>query len=349
MDAIEYGKKVSKPKNIEKEGYIFIDWYTTKEFTKKFDFNTKITEETHIYAKYEIKTYNIIFQTNSDSIISSKTISYGDLLARPEDPVKSGCYIFDDWYTDNTYNTKFDFDTPIKNNYTLYAKWNNNHQYDEGVITTKATCTTDGIKTFTCKKCDDKKTEIISATGHEYDNGVITTPANCTNDGIKTFACKKCDNKITETIPATGHNYNGITCTLCGNKLLNSIAELNHDYTDDDGLIVKLTSFSHKEIDGYNDYSFSYIITNTSSTIGLEPGIFKIVFTKPNGDFGIQSQSRTNNLPYIDIGEYISKDYTIRLSPEKQFVCLEYVSRTKEPDYLFVYNPRDELLNWIIE
>ena len=74
MDAIEYGKKVSAPKNIEKEGYIFIDWYTTKDFTKKFDFNTKITEETHIYAKYEKKTFTISFQTNSDSLISNKII-----------------------------------------------------------------------------------------------------------------------------------------------------------------------------------------------------------------------------------------------------------------------------------
>ncbi len=308
MYAIEYGKKVSAPKNIEKEGYIFIDWYTTKDFTKKFDFNTKITEETHIYAKYEKKTYTISFQTNSDSLISNKIIPYGNLLDRPEDPVKTGCYIFYDWYTDDTFTTKFDFNTPIKKNYILYAKWNENHQYDEGVI---------------------------------------TTPANCTNDGVKTFACKKCGNKITESIPANGHNYDGITCTSCGNKLIDNLAELNHEYTDEDGLIVNLTSFTHSEIDGYNDYSFSYIITNSSSTIGLVPGIFKIVYIKPNGDFGIQYQSKMNI--FLNAGEYISKDYTIRLSPEKQFVCLEYIPNTKQPDYLFIYTPLEELLNWIIE
>ncbi len=345
MNAIEYGKKVPKPKNIEKEGYTFIDWYTTKEFTKKFDFNTKITEETHIYAKYEIKTYNISFQTNSDSIISDKTLSYGDLLARPEDPVKSGCYIFDDWYTDNTYNTKFDFDTPIKKDYILYAKWNINHQYDEGVITTKVTCVTDGIKTFTCKKCNDKKTEIISATGHEYDNGVITTPANCTNDGIKTFTCKKCDNKRTETIPATGHNYNGITCTLCGNKLLNSIAELNHEYTDDDGLLVTLHSFVHEEINGYNDYSIQYTIQNNIYGSELLAGHFYIIYQLPDGSFEYEYQTGFFN--YLYYGDKDSRYYKWRLTSEKTFICLEYIPHSKKISFDSI--PNNELLNWIIE
>ena len=262
MDAIEYGKKVSAPKNIEKEGYIFIDWYTTKNFTKKFDFNTKITEETHIYAKYEKKTFTISFQTNSDSLISNKIIPYGNLLDRPEDPVKTGCYIFYDWYTDDTFTTKFDFNTPIKKNYILYAKWNENHQYDEGVI---------------------------------------TTPANCTNDGVKTFTCKKCSNKITESIPANGHNYNGITCTSCGNKLINNLAELNHEYTDEDGLIVNLTSFTHVEIDGYNDYSIHYTLTNNIYGSELSPSIFKIIYQLSDGTFKSEFQTGIfNNLYYGD-------------------------------------------------
>lgn len=44
------------------------------------------------------------------------------------------------------------------------------HVYGEAV-TTAATCTADGVKTFTCT-CGDSYTEVIAAPGHAYENGV---------------------------------------------------------------------------------------------------------------------------------------------------------------------------------
>ena len=49
------------------------------------------------------------------------------------------------------------------------------HTYDES-ITTEATCTTAGEKSFTCSKCGDSYTETIAATGHSYVDGSC---ANC--------------------------------------------------------------------------------------------------------------------------------------------------------------------------
>ena len=42
------------------------------------------------------------------------------------------------------------------------------HQWDDGKITTPATCTTAGEKTFTCTVCNRTKTETVSATGHSW-------------------------------------------------------------------------------------------------------------------------------------------------------------------------------------
>lgn len=42
------------------------------------------------------------------------------------------------------------------------------HQWDDGKITTPATCTTAGEKTFTCTDCGRTKTETVSATGHSW-------------------------------------------------------------------------------------------------------------------------------------------------------------------------------------
>lgn len=48
------------------------------------------------------------------------------------------------------------------------------HDWDTGTITTAATCTAAGVKTYTCSLCGDTTTEIIAATGHTYVNGVCT-------------------------------------------------------------------------------------------------------------------------------------------------------------------------------
>ncbi|MBQ7986409.1 MAG: hypothetical protein IJ304_03990, partial [Clostridia bacterium] len=108
------------------------------------------------------------------------------------------------------------------------------HAWDAGVVTTPATCTVDGVKTYTCSDCSHTKTETIPATGHSYGDwqkddannhkkvcscgdvvteahtwnaGVITTDATCTVDGVKTYTCTVCSETKTETIKASGHTY----------------------------------------------------------------------------------------------------------------------------------------------
>ncbi|MBQ6065363.1 MAG: hypothetical protein IJK89_00950, partial [Clostridia bacterium] len=120
------------------------------------------------------------------------------------------------------------------------------HQWDNGKITTTATCTADGVKTFTCSVCKTTKDEAVKATGHkpvtdaavaatcttdgkmegshcsvcgevltaqttvkakghQWDNGKITIPATCTADGVKTFTCSVCKTTKDEAVKATGH------------------------------------------------------------------------------------------------------------------------------------------------
>ena len=49
------------------------------------------------------------------------------------------------------------------------------------MVTKKATCTSDGILTYTCESCNETKTEVIEATGHEYKFG------RCINCGEKQY------------------------------------------------------------------------------------------------------------------------------------------------------------------
>ena len=101
-----------------------------------------------------------------------------------------------------------------------------NHDWDEGVITTEPTCTTKGVKTFTCNNCKTTKTEEVNALGHDYSKDwTIDKKATCTEEGSKSHHCTRCDSKADATvIPKTSHNFdNGVittapTCTKDGVK-----------------------------------------------------------------------------------------------------------------------------------
>ena len=99
------------------------------------------------------------------------------------------------------------------------------HDWDAGEVTTAPTCTTDGVKTYTCTVCEETKTEDIPALGHDYsDTFTIDKEATCTEAGSKSKHCSHCES-VTEvtTIPALGHdlvyidsgNVHTVSCKRC--------------------------------------------------------------------------------------------------------------------------------------
>lgn len=121
------------------------------------------------------------------------------------------------------------------------------HNFNNGKVTTEATCLNAGVKTFTCTRCGETRTESISALGHNFNNGRITSEPTCTNAGVKTFTCSRCGGTRTESVAALGHNYDGgrvtleptcanqgtrtFTCTRCGETRTEAIAATgNHTY-----------------------------------------------------------------------------------------------------------------------
>ena len=97
------------------------------------------------------------------------------------------------------------------------------HAWDNGVITTAPTCENAGVKTFTCTRCNETKTEAISATGHTPVQ-IPEKPATCTEPGHKAGTkCSVCGAILSglEEIPAKGHTVVvdpavGPTCTEPG-------------------------------------------------------------------------------------------------------------------------------------
>ena len=122
------------------------------------------------------------------------------------------------------------------------------HTWDDGQVTTAATCTENGVMTYTCTTCSDTKTETIAATGHAYGEPVwswtdgfeatatftcandathvenvtaevtsaVTTPAACETTGVRTYTAKvtfedkEYTSSKTEVIPAAGHTLTAV-------------------------------------------------------------------------------------------------------------------------------------------
>ena len=82
------------------------------------------------------------------------------------------------------------------------------HTWNDGVVTTPATCTESGVKTYTCTVCGETKTEAIAALGHVWGAYTVTEHAVNGNDGEKTRTCSRCD--TTESAPLLYKFYLGI-------------------------------------------------------------------------------------------------------------------------------------------
>ena len=132
----------------------------------------------------------------------------------------------------------------------LQCNWN------EGVITTPATCGKDGEKVITCKSCGDRYKEVIPATGlHSYDDGVITKPATDEEDGIKLHTCTVCGATYEEVITAIQHNYiatvveptcteKGYTVYTCNGEC--GVENCDKTYIDQNSYVAEL---GHKYVD----------------------------------------------------------------------------------------------------
>ena len=121
---VKSGEKAVLPVAPTLKGYTFAFWYLgeDEQNATAYDFNTPVTENITLTAKWNINKYTVTFNSYGGSKVDPQVVEYGLYAQEPEEPTLKG-FTFAYWYLDDE-NEAYDFDTtPITEDITLTAKW----------------------------------------------------------------------------------------------------------------------------------------------------------------------------------------------------------------------------------
>ena len=167
----------------------------------------------------------------------------------------------------------------------------------------------------------------VTVHAHAY-TATVTTAATCTTPGVRTYACA-CGESYTEEIPATGHSYvrteeNGnyvYTCSACGDSYTEPVKTATYDS------VSRLTSGGRYVLTVYASGGY-YAMTHDGTTIGAQAVTIEngritsdvtesMLWDYSNGCFSFQSGTTTYYL-------YKSGNSSLRISTSGTSVSYWY-------------------------
>lgn len=119
------GNCLNRPNEPTKEGYTFGGWYKDSNLTIEYDFNTPITGDISLYAKWNLvdnEKITVVFM-DGDTNIGSQELDKNSTVTEIAAPIHNG-YEFLGWYESLDDLNPFDFTTQINTSIVLYAKYN---------------------------------------------------------------------------------------------------------------------------------------------------------------------------------------------------------------------------------
>lgn len=163
---VEYNTKINQPEINTPEGKKFEGWFYNGE---KFNFDTTpITNEISLEAKWSDIYFNVTFSSELGKPVNSQSVKYGEKAKEPTLDVIDG-YTLEGWYYKNS---KFSFDTQLKTDIVLVAKWiHDKHVFEKNVCTIcKGTqCGEDVVFFFD----ENTKTLTLKGTGSTFDYEIL--------------------------------------------------------------------------------------------------------------------------------------------------------------------------------
>ena len=129
ISTVEENMKVSQPVAPERNGYTFGGWYKDISCTNPYDFQSEVTGDIRLYAKWTAGTYAVEYSKNTSDDVSvppGQTKKYDNVLILSSQVPERIGYTFKEWNTraDGT-GTSYSAGSELSVNadITLYAQW----------------------------------------------------------------------------------------------------------------------------------------------------------------------------------------------------------------------------------
>ena len=123
---VEAGKALGASERPVRDGYSFDGWYTDRNCTKLYSIDTPVYSDFVLYAGWtKINNEHVVnFETNGGTYMSPVTVQDGGSLNKRglEGTTRDG-YTFEGWYYDRGLRSEYSYGTPIYEDITLYANW----------------------------------------------------------------------------------------------------------------------------------------------------------------------------------------------------------------------------------
>jgi uncharacterized repeat protein (TIGR02543 family)/prepilin-type N-terminal cleavage/methylation domain-containing protein len=116
------GGTVDEPNDPVRDGYYFDGWYwnPNPSTSAKYDFDSKVTKEITIYAKWTKKwTVTFVWYEGKEEYQDHRD---GEIMQDPGIPERTG-YEFVGWFNESFTNEWTSFNVPVTMDYRIYAKW----------------------------------------------------------------------------------------------------------------------------------------------------------------------------------------------------------------------------------
>ncbi len=113
---------INEPDAPTRDHHTFGGWFSDYYLNTPWNFTTRIYNDTKLYAYWLVDKFNVYFDSNEGTDVSTQVVAYNCVAKTPDVPTRNG-YTLDCWCTDPELASPYNFTTPITGDLNLYAKW----------------------------------------------------------------------------------------------------------------------------------------------------------------------------------------------------------------------------------
>ena len=123
---VDHNGTATQPADPSRGQDTFLGWYTAATGGEAFDFDALIEDDTTVFARWDVfippGPWTVSFNTAGGTAIADQTVDHNDTATQPVDPSR-GQDTFLGWFTAASGGEVFDFDAPIVDDTTVFARW----------------------------------------------------------------------------------------------------------------------------------------------------------------------------------------------------------------------------------